>query len=112
MKPDRYEWLNGEHERGANEGTGARHVSDVYAELLMRAGGLMLAMLLIIVVLQALPRTSAGTVQPPAALLTGIVLVAISSAVLYSLKPAGIVSNWAMWTTFTMGCVISAIGLL
>ncbi|NII59863.1 Ni,Fe-hydrogenase III large subunit [Sphingomonas aerolata] len=110
MKPDRYEWLNGERERVADEDTGARHVSDVYAELLMRAGSVMVAMLLIIVVLQALPQTPEGLVQPRAALITGIILAAFSSAVLHWLKPARIMAKWALGTTLGMGCLLLLIG--
>lgn len=111
MKRDQYEWLNGERERVAHEGTGARHVSDVYAELLMRAGGLMLAMVMIIVVLEALPQTTEGLVQPRAALVTSIILAAFSSTVLHWLQPAGIMAKWALWTALGMGCLLFLIGL-
>jgi len=110
MRPDRNGWLNGERERIAHEGTGARHVSDVYAELLMRAGGLMLAMLMIICVLKALPQTPDGLVQPRAASVTGIILAAFSSAVLHWLKPAGIMAKWALGTSLGMGCLLLLIG--
>jgi len=112
MNPDRYEWLNDERERFAREGAGARHVSYVYAEHLKRAGGMMLAMLLIIFIITGLPQTPDGPVQRRAALVTGIVFVAFSSAVLGWLKPAGIMSNWAIWTTLGMGCLMVLIGML
>jgi len=112
MKPDRYEWLNEECERVARDETGARHVSDVYADHLKRAGGLMLAMVLIIFIIQALPQTPDGPVQPRAVLVTGIVFAGFSSAVLRWLKPAGVMSNWALWTTLGMGCLMFLIGLL
>jgi Fe2+ transport system protein B len=112
MKPDRYEWLNEEQERVAREDTGLQRVSDVYAKHLMRAGGLMVAMLLIIVILQSLPQNPDGTVQPRAALVTGIVFAAFSSATLHWLKPAGVMSQWALWTTLVMGCLMLLVGLL
>jgi len=112
MKLDRYEWRNEARETVASEGLGARHVSDVYAEHLKRAGGLMLALLVIILILQGLPQTPDGVVQPRAALVTGIVFVAFSSATLHFLKPAGVMSKWALWTTLGMGCLMVLIGLL
>lgn len=112
MKPNRYEWLNEERDRVKREGAGARHVSDVYAEHLKRAGGLMLAMFLIILILQSLPQTPDGTVRPRAALVTGIVFVAFSSATLHWLKPAAVMPKWALWTTLGMGCLMVLIGLL
>ncbi|THG39121.1 hypothetical protein [Sphingomonas olei] len=112
MKPDRYEWLHEERERVAREGTGARYVGYVYAQHLKRSGGMMLAMLPIIFIIQALPQTPAGPVQPRAALVTGIVLAALASAAFRWLKPAGLVPKWALWTTLGMGCLMFAIGLL
>ena len=106
MKPDRYEWQNEERKRVKHEGASGRHVSDAYTELLMRAGGLMLAMILMIVVLQALPRTPEGTIQPRAVLVTGIILAAFSSAVLHWPKPVEIVAKWALGTTLGMGCLL------
>jgi hypothetical protein len=112
MKPDRYAWLNEERKRLAREGLSARHVSDVCTEHLKRAGGLMLAMILIICILQGLPQTPGGPVQPRAALVTGIVFAAFSSATLHWLKPTGVMSKWALWTTAGMGCLMVLIGLL
>jgi hypothetical protein len=112
MKPDRYEWLKEEHERVAREGTGIRHVSDVCAEHLKRAVGLMLAMFLIILILQSLPQTPDGPVRPRAALVTGIVFAAFSSATLHQLKPPAVMAKWALWTTLGMGCLMVLVGLL
>lgn len=112
MKPDRYEWLNEERERVAREGTGVRYVGHVYAQHLKRSGGMMLAMLPIIFIIQALPQTPNGPVQPRAALVTGIVLTALASAALRWLKPAGLMSKWATWTTLGMGWLMFLMGLL
>ena len=112
MKPNRYEWLDHENERVAREGTGARYVGYVYALHLKRVGGMLLAMLPIILIIQALPETPNGPVQPRAALITGMILSASSIAALRWLKPAGLVSFWALWTTSGMGCLMLLVGLL
>jgi hypothetical protein len=112
MKPNRFEWLDEERQRVAREGTGARYVGYVYALHSKRSGGMMLAMLPIIFIIQALPQTPDGPVEPRAALLTGIVLAASSIVALRCLKPAGLVSKWALWTTLGMGCLMILMGLL
>ena len=60
----RYEWLDGERECVAREGTGARYVGFVYAQHLKRSAGMMLAMLPIIGVILALPQNPDGPIQP------------------------------------------------
>ena len=112
MKPNRFEWLEQERERVAREGTGARYVGYVYARHLKRSGGMMLALLPIIFIIQALPQNPDGPVEPRAALMTGIVLAALSAITLRWLKPAGLMSNWGLWTTLAMGCLMILIGLL
>jgi hypothetical protein len=112
MKPNRYEWLDHEHERVAREGTGARYVGYVYARHLKRVGGMLLAMLPIILIIQALPENPSVPVQPRAALITGMVLAVSSAAALRWLKPAGLVSFWALWVTLGMGCLMLLAGLL
>jgi hypothetical protein len=112
MNHNRYEWLEQERERLAREGTGARYVGYVYAQHLKRSGGIMLAMLLIIFILEALPQTPEGPVQPCAALIAGMVLAASSVASLRWLSPTGLVTIWALRTTFGMGCLMLLVGLL
>lgn len=112
MKPNRFEWLDEERQRVAWEGTGARYVSYLFAQNAKRSNGIALAMLPIIFILQALPRTPGGPVEPRALLLAGIVLAAFSIVGLRWLKPARLVSKWALWTTFGMGCLVLLMGLL
>ncbi len=112
MKPNRFEWLDEERKRVAREGTGARYVGYVYAQHLKRSGGMMLAMLPIIFIIQALPQTPDGPVEPRAALVTGLALTALSATTLRWLKPAGLILNWGLWTTLGMGCLMILMGLL
>lgn len=112
MKPNRFEWLDQERERVAREGTGVRYVGYVYAQYLKRSSGMALAMLPIMFVIQALPHTPDGPVQPYAALITGVVLAAFSILMLRLMKPSGLVFSWALWTTFGMGCLALLTGLL
>ncbi len=71
----------------------------IYTQHAKRSGGMMLAMIPIVSIIQALPQTSDGPVEPHAALVTGLILAALSAAALRWLKPTGLILNWGLWTT-------------
>lgn len=111
MKPNRFEWLGQERERVAREGTGAQYVSYVSTRYLKRSGGMSLAVLLIFFIAAALPLSSDGVPKPLPVLVTGIVLTALSTTILRSLRPAGLMLKSGLWTTVCFGSLMILAGL-
>jgi hypothetical protein len=71
-----------------------------------------LAVIVIFSIMGTLPLSSDGSPEPLPVLVTGIVLAALSTMILRSLRPAHLMLKSGLWTTVGFGSLLTVAGLL